>query len=88
MMIRGYRQCSLTSFYYIPPFRHQSLIEKLEFFNVMGRMVWPFPAGFYCFIAQKHQECSLNLRTDAFFNKASPMPLVSQATGLGFTSTQ
>lgn len=58
MLHRGYRQCALTSFYYIPPVNKLSLIRKSEFFNEMGKMIWPFPAGFYCFIVQKYQPSS------------------------------
>lgn len=64
MLLRGYRQCALTSFYYIPPVTSEFLIRKLEFFNEMGKMVWPFPAGFYCFIVQKYQSCSPSLLID------------------------
>ena len=55
MLHRGYRQCSLTSFYYIPPITNGFLIRKLAFLNEMGKMVWPYPAGFYCLIMQKYQ---------------------------------
>ncbi len=64
MLHRGYRQCVLTSFYYIPPVASEFLIRKLEFFNEMGKMIWPFPAGFYCFIVQKYQNCSPSLLLD------------------------
>lgn len=55
MLQRGYRQCALTSFYYILPVQSEVLITKLEFFNEMGKMIWPFPAAFYCLIVQKYQ---------------------------------
>jgi hypothetical protein len=50
---RGYRQCSLSNFCYIPPVNNQSIIKKLSFFDEIGKMIWPFPSGFYCYIAQK-----------------------------------
>lgn len=68
MLQRGYRLCALTSFYYIPPVTSSFLIRKLEFLNEMGKMVWPFPAGFYCFIAQKYQHCSPSLLFDSTDN--------------------
>ena len=52
---RGYRQCSLNNFYYIPPVNSRTLIKKLSFFNEIGKMLWPFPSGFYCYIAQKYE---------------------------------
>ncbi|KTC65886.1 methyl-transferase [Legionella adelaidensis] len=52
---RGYRQCFYSSFYYIPPVKSKSHIHKLEFINEMGKMIWPFPAGFYCLVLQKYQ---------------------------------
>lgn len=55
MLSRGYSQCMLSSFYYIPPVANKKLIDNLEFFNEMGKMIWPFPAGFYCLIVQKYQ---------------------------------
>lgn len=51
---RGYTQCLLSNFYYIPPFNHEKCIHKLEFLNEMGKMIWPYPASFYCLIVQKH----------------------------------
>ncbi len=61
MLQRGYRQCALTSFYYILPVSSEALITKLEFFNEMGKMIWPFPSAFYCFIVQKYQPASPSL---------------------------
>lgn len=58
MMHRGYRQCFFDSFYYIPPVSSPYLIDKCEFLNEMGKMIWPFPAGFYCLIMQKYQYVS------------------------------
>lgn len=60
LLAKGYRLCHLTSFYYIPPLKQQSWLERLEFLNQMGKMVWPFPAGFYCLMMQKH-DIRLNL---------------------------
>lgn len=54
-MQRGYRQCSLSNFCYIPPVQSKSLITKLNFFDEMGKMLWPFPSGFFCYIAQKYE---------------------------------
>lgn len=58
MLHRGYRQCFFDSFYYIPPVSSEYLIEKSEFLNEMGKMIWPYPAGFYCLVMQKHQYVS------------------------------
>ncbi len=55
LLSMGYSQCMLNSFYYIPPVTHPSLIQSLEFLNEMGKMIWPFPAAFYCLIMQKYQ---------------------------------
>ena len=52
---RGYRQCALSNFCYIPPVNSKSLIKKLTFFDEVGKMLWPFPSGFYCYIAQKFE---------------------------------
>ncbi|KTD62714.1 methyltransferase domain-containing protein [Legionella shakespearei] len=58
---RGYRQCSLNNFCYIPPVNSHSLIKKLHFFDEIGKMIWPFPSGFYCYIAQKYEYISPTL---------------------------
>ena len=55
---RGYQQCALSTFYYIPPVSNKALIHGLEFLNEMGKMLWVFPAGFYCLIVQKYQVVS------------------------------
>jgi hypothetical protein len=51
----GYRQVTHRNFYYIPPVTQSNTIHRLEFFNEVGKMLWPFPAGFYCLVVQKHQ---------------------------------
>jgi hypothetical protein len=81
MMQRGYRQCALSSFYYIPPVTKEYLINKLTFLNEMGKMIWPFPAGFYCFIVQKYQYCSPSLVLDA--TGELPMQRKSSLQALG-----
>ena len=55
---RGYRQCSLNNFCYTPPVKNPSLIRKFAFLNEIGKMLWPFPSGFYCYIAQKYEPIS------------------------------
>lgn len=61
---RGYKQCSLNNFYYIPPVNNKTLIKKLSFCNEIGKMLWPFPSGFYCYIAQKYQAIEPTLITE------------------------
>ncbi|GGI75939.1 methyltransferase domain-containing protein [Legionella impletisoli] len=51
----GYSQYLHHSFYYIPPVSKEKYLHKLEFFNEIGKMLWPFPAGFYCLILQKKE---------------------------------
>lgn len=58
MFNRGYRQCHLTSFYYIPPVSSAFFIDSFSFLNEMGKMIWPYPAAFYCLVVQK---CSASL---------------------------
>lgn len=58
---RGYRQCLLNHFYYIPPVNNKLLLKRLAFFNEVGKMLWPFPSGFYCYIAQKYEPIAPSL---------------------------
>ncbi len=60
LLNRGYRQCMLETFYYIPPVKQSSWIDRLAFLNEMGKMISPCPAGFYCLIVQKVQQCTPN----------------------------
>jgi hypothetical protein len=69
MLYRGSRQCALSSFYYIPPVKNEWMINNLSFFNEMGKMIWPFPAGLYCFIAQKYEATPPSLLLDGVVNK-------------------
>jgi len=55
LSLRGYEPLELKSFYYIPPVTQQTWIKRLEFLNQMGKMIWPFPTGFYCLIMQKRE---------------------------------
>lgn len=57
MVARGYEQCWLSSFYYLPPVGSEYWLRKLEFLNQMSKMVWPYPAGFYCLVLQKQDSC-------------------------------
>lgn len=56
LLTKGYRQCLVHGFYYIPPVFRQKTISKLEFLNEMGKMLWPYPSGFYYLIARKYDE--------------------------------
>lgn len=85
MLHRGYRQCVLTSFYYIPPVTSEFLIQKLAFFNEMGKMVWPFPAAFYCFIAQKYEHCPPGLLAEVANNELIMPKSTLQAAGASST---
>lgn len=71
MTQRGYRQCSLNHFYYIPPVTNQALLKKLVFFNEVGKMLWPFPSGFYCYIAQKYEYITPVLTEQALVREAA-----------------
>lgn len=51
----SYQQYAHTSFFYIPPVSSATWLKKLEFFNEIGKMLWPFPAGLYCLILGKYQ---------------------------------
>lgn len=51
---RGYRQCLLSNFCYTPPVTNKSILKRLTFLEEVGKMVWPFPSGLYCYIAQKY----------------------------------
>lgn len=52
-LARGYQQIDMVDFGHIPPVRSKKWIDNLSFMNEIGKMLWPFPAGFYCYIAQK-----------------------------------
>lgn len=69
MFDRGYRQCVLNTFYYIPPLKLGTYIRELEFLNEMGKMLWIYPAGFYCLILQKHEIISPSIRVDSVSDK-------------------
>lgn len=55
LLQRGYRQSSLNTFCYIPPVNNETFIKKTTFLDEVGKMLWPFPAGFYCYVAQKYE---------------------------------
>ncbi|KTC93213.1 methyltransferase domain-containing protein [Legionella cincinnatiensis] len=74
---RGYRQYFLSSFCYIPPVSNPALIKKLTFLDEIGKMLWPCPSGFYCYIAQKYQliEPSLQIQSMTKSIKDYEVPL-------------
>ena len=65
LLQRGYRQVSLSNFCYIPPINNETAIKKLTFLNEVGKMLWPFPSGFYCYIAQKYELIKPSLTAQA-----------------------
>lgn len=56
---RGYEQCHLTSFYYLPPLKDERWMERFNIFNEFGKIIPLIPAGFYCLVMQKYQEMNL-----------------------------
>lgn len=52
---RGFNQRLLTTFCYIPPINNPNIINHLSFLDEVGKMIWPFPSGVYCYIAQKYE---------------------------------
>lgn len=54
LLHRGYSLCHLSPFYYIPPVKSKRMIERLEIFNELGKMISPCPSGFYCMVVQKY----------------------------------
>jgi hypothetical protein len=50
---RGYKQLSLSYFCYRLPINNEVVLKKMAFFDEVGKMLWPIPSGFYCFIVQK-----------------------------------
>ena len=79
LLNRGYRQCLLETFYYIPPVKSAFLIESFMFLNEMGKMIAPNPAGLYCLIMQKYQQTPLRLIQR---NKKQRMRISASAVGL------
>lgn len=53
---RGYMQCHFNAFYYAPPVKSKQWLHKLRILNVIGKMISPMPAGFYCLVMQKYVE--------------------------------
>ncbi|WP_165482757.1 methyltransferase [Legionella gresilensis] len=56
MLRRGYIQCHLSTFYYIPPCQSEKWLARFEIFNEIGKMISPLPAGFYCLVMRKLEE--------------------------------
>jgi SAM-dependent methyltransferase len=46
----------ISNFYYIPPVKSKHWLSKLSFLNEVGKMLWPYPAGFYMLVAQKLED--------------------------------
>ncbi|KTD52418.1 methyl-transferase [Legionella rubrilucens] len=53
---RGYMQCHFNAFYYAPPAKTEKWRRRLQILNVIGKMISPMPAGFYCLVVQKYVE--------------------------------
>lgn len=76
----GYRQYLHEGFWYIPPIKTESWLKTLTFLNITGKLLWPIPAGLYCFIAQKFDEAWIQpvhvlkdvKRTNAYANGYQP----------------
>lgn len=64
---RGYRQCHFNSFYYQPPLSNPAWVKPLAFLNPMGKMIFPFPAGFYSLILQKYNLITPSLVSQSIY---------------------
>lgn len=60
LLPRGYVICDDSTFYFLPPLNKESWIKKLEFLDLIGKIIWPCPAGFFCIILQKYQAIEPN----------------------------
>lgn len=52
----GYEQMLHQGFWYLPPLEQQSWIKRLSIVNEMGKILGPFPSGFYFHVARKYNE--------------------------------
>ncbi len=69
MYRRGYRHCSFSSFYFIPPLKQEKWLKRLEVLNTLGKIIWPCPAAFYCLVMQKYQCADSDLFIDTVEEK-------------------
>ena len=53
---RGYRQCHLSYFYYIPPVTTAIWIRRFEYMEEVAKLAPIYPAGFYCMVFQKYDK--------------------------------
>jgi hypothetical protein len=67
---RGYVQCHLSTFYYIPPLSSKKWMDKLNVLNELGKIISPAPAGFYCLVLQKYQAIQPNFILNPLNNTA------------------
>lgn len=78
MLRKGYEQLFLSNFYFVPPIQSSKVIRSLEVFNLIGKMIAPWPAGFYCFVMQKCQKTVTPLPSlsweDIFCDKPLSLP--------------
>lgn len=58
----GYQLDFLRSFFYRPPVSSKRCLSKTEFFEHMGKMLWPFPAGFYLLLMQKRVAAPMSVK--------------------------
>ncbi|WP_051555083.1 class I SAM-dependent methyltransferase [Legionella fairfieldensis] len=65
MLHRGYIQCNLSAFYYIPPVSTEKWVRNLHILNELGKMISPCPAGFYCLVMQKEEEAHPDILSGA-----------------------
>lgn len=90
MLHRGYMQCYLSGFYYIPPCKSEKWLERFELFNEIGKMISPIPAGFYCLVVQKQQKNLVGpilLRREEAFSSVNPAPLQPTCQNVDLHST-
>lgn len=52
----GYQQLAHQDFWYLPPMKQKKWLKRFSIINEMGKMLWPFPAGFYLHVVKKYTE--------------------------------
>lgn len=76
MQHRGYVQCHLSCFYYLPPFKNKLILNNLAIFNGLGKLLSPIPPGFYCLVMQKYEENRLLIKPLPLKQLFTPLPSI------------
>ncbi|RAP37843.1 hypothetical protein B1207_02300 [Legionella quinlivanii] len=88
MIHRGFIQCHLSYFHYIPPCSNPLWIQRFKVLNQLSKMISILPSGFYCLVMKKYQEDPIHPQAITFKEQLAEMRIRPAQQGCNSEQTR